>query len=236
MNRWIVASTEPEMALIKKATGARPAGTSNGFPWYVGTLNSEPIGMGIVGVGIVSAALAIGGFLSVGEICQMIMVGSAGAFPGSDLDVGDVAVASSETLAELGVCARRGMGDASGLSFLGLEQTVALDARLGQEMVLAAKATCSVRMGPFLSVTGVSDSEELAAARGARFQTLVENMEGYALALAGQRAGIPVVEVRGVSNRAGNRDKTTWNLDLANARAQEVVLAFCRQHAARDEE
>jgi futalosine hydrolase len=232
MNRWIVASSEPELALIRKAADARPAGNADGFPSYIGTLNGEPIGLGIVGVGIVSAALAIGGFLATGEVSQMIMVGSAGAFPGSELDAGDVAIASSETLAELGVCAGRGLGDATALSFLGLEQTLTLDERLAREMAHAGEGTFFVRTGPFLSVTGVSDSEEQAAARAARFQTLVENMEGYALALAGQRAGVPVVEVRGVSNRAGIRDKATWNLELANARAQEVVLAFCRQHGA----
>ena len=180
---------------------------------------------------MVSAALALGGFLATGEVDQMIMVGSAGAFPGSDLDVGDVAIASSETLAELGVCAARGVGDAAALNLTGLEQTIFLDERLAQDVLRAAEGPFRARIGPFLSVVGVSDSEEQAAARAVRFQPLVENMEGYALALAGQRAGIAVAEVRGVSNRAGVRDKSTWNLDLANERAQEAVLAFCRRHA-----
>lgn len=235
MTRWIVASSESEMNLLMQAAVARPAGHTNGFPFFAGQLDNEPISFGIVRVGIVSAALALGGFLASESISQVITVGSAGAFADSELEVGDVAVATSETLAELGVCSGRGMADASALSFLGVEQTVSLDEQLGRQMTQAVKGSFAVRMGPFLTVAGVSDSEKQAAARAAGFGSLVENMEGYAVALAGQSAGIPVVEVRGVSNRAGNRDKATWNLDLANARSQEVALAFCRQHPVRQE-
>ncbi len=231
MSRWIVASSESEVAQIKKCLDARPAGTNCGFSWYLGQLDHEPINVGVVGVGVVSAALALGGFLAFGEVDQMIMVGSAGAFPGSDLEIGDVAIASSEILAELGVCAERGSGDATALNLPGVEQTIFLDAPLAKDMLGAAAGPFRSRIGSFLTVVGVSDSEEQAAARAKRFQPLVENMEGYALALAGQRAGIPVAEVRGVSNLAGVRDKSQWNLDLANERAQEVVLAFCRTHA-----
>ncbi|MDG2149263.1 MAG: hypothetical protein P8N09_07050 [Planctomycetota bacterium] len=39
---------------------------------------------------------------------------------------------------------------------------------------------------------------------------LVEEMEGYAVGLACREAGVPFSIVRGVSNRAGLRDKTQW--------------------------
>ena len=58
-------------------------------------------------------------------------------------------------------------------------------------------------MGRFLTVVGVSADLRLAETRADRFAALVENMEGFALALAGDRFGIKVGEVRGVSNLAG---------------------------------
>jgi futalosine hydrolase len=231
MIRWIVASSESEVALLKAALGARRTEMNRGFSRYLGRLGDEPIGLEVIGVGVVAAAWALGALLASGEVRQLIMVGSAGAFPDTDLDVGDVAIASSEILAELGVCAGRGVGDASALNLTGLDQTLLLDEKLAQDMLQAAEGSFRARKGSFLSVVGVSDSVEQAAARAMRFRPLVENMEGYALALAGQRAGIPVAEVRGVSNHAGIRDKSAWNLDLANERAQEVVLAFCRRLA-----
>jgi nucleoside phosphorylase len=54
-------------------------------------------------------------------------------------------------------------------------------------------------------------------------------MEGFALALAGDRFRIKVGEIRGVSNVAGIRDKTTWDLDLANQQAQAAVLTYLRR-------
>jgi futalosine hydrolase len=226
MKRWIVASSEAEVAQLIVSLEARPMGMKAGFPCYRGRMGNETISIGVIGLGVVSAALALGTFFATGRVDQAIMVGSAGAFPDSELDVGDVAIASSEILAELGVCTGRGLGDAAALSSLGLEQTLFLDERLSRDISRAAEGLFRVRTGPFLSVVGVSDSDEQAGARAARFRPLVENMEGYALALAGKRLGIRVAEVRGISNRAGVRDKSLWNLDLANERAQTAVLAF----------
>jgi futalosine hydrolase len=44
---------------------------------------------------------------------------------------------------------------------------------------------------------------------------LVEEMEGYAVALACREAGLPLSIVRGVSNRAGVRDKRQWEAAAA---------------------
>ncbi len=65
--------------------------------------------------------------------------------------------------------------------------------------------------GKLLERSGVSADTDQAETRAQRFHTLVENMEGYALALAGYRLSIPVGEVRAVSNMAGIRDKSAWN-------------------------
>ena len=51
-------------------------------------------------------------------------------------------------------------------------------------------------------------------------------MEGYALALAGQRFKIPVVEIRGISNEAGDRDRSNWDFETAMALPQKAILEF----------
>ena len=228
MTRWIVAACEAELAQIKAELDALMSGMIAGSPHSVAHVGSIAIHLGVVGIGVVSAAVALAAFLTTVPADNVIMVGSAGAFPGSDLSVGDVAVASSETLAELGLCSGRGVADGDALN-LGLEQTVSLDQRLCEGLLASARELFRARSGPFLSVAGVSDTEAQAKARSDRFPALVENMEGYALALAGRRFGIPVGEVRGVSNLAGVRDKSAWNLDLAGQRAQAAVLQFLRR-------
>ncbi len=229
METCIVAALDTELSRIKEELNARFDRTLAGTPCCIGSLGQQPIYLAIVGPGIVSAAVALGSLLAQITVDQVIMTGSAGAFPRSGLEVGDVAVASSETLAELGVCAGEGLGDSHSLNLFGLNQTISLAHDLGTSIVETADEKCRIRHGAFLSVAGVSNNHAHAVSRADRFGALVENMEGYALALAGMRFGIKVAEVRGVSNLAGVRDKSAWNLDLANARAQSVLLNFLRR-------
>ncbi len=229
MKIWIVASSETELAQLKTDLNARRVGTAGGLPFYAGSFGNSEIYLGVTGVGVTAAALALGAFLATVPVDQAIMVGSAGAFPDSGLTIGDVAIAASETLAELGLCSGRGVGDAHALRLPGLDQTLSLDQQLADALAQSAQESGGVRMGPFLSVVGVSDSEDQATARASRFRTIAENMEGYALALASQRFGLRVGEVRGISNIAGARDKSVWNLDLANMRVQETVLNYLRR-------
>ncbi|MBI4961879.1 MAG: futalosine hydrolase [Desulfomonile tiedjei] len=225
----IVAALDSELDQAKKELNARLSRTASGFIYYIGVLRQNPIYLAPVGAGIVSAAVTLGHLLTHMKPDQVIMAGSAGALPGSGLEIGDVAVASSEILAELGICSGEGVGEADSLNLLGFRQTIELDEHLGCSIVEKAEKTFKVYRGVFLSVAGVSNQPSHALTRAGRFGALVENMEGYALALAGMRFGIKVAEVRGVSNIAGIRDKSAWNLDLANERAQSLVLNYLRR-------
>lgn len=225
----IVASVEAELSQVMTELNARLDRTVGGCPLYVGQVGKNRIYMATVGVGVVSAAVALGCLCASVQVSQVIMIGSAAALPESGLSAGDVAVASSEIMAELGVCTGEGLGDAGSLTLPGLDQAISLDERLSRSLVEAAQGSFHVCSGAFLSVAGASNSHAQAVARADRFRAVVENMEGYALALAGRRFGIPVGEVRAVSNQAGVRDKSTWKLDLANERGQTVVLEYLRR-------
>jgi len=229
MATCIVAALDVELAQIREHLNARSVTRADGSPYYIGNLSQGPIYLATTGVGVVSAAMALGRFLTENKVDRVIMTGSAGALPYSGLEVGDVVVASSESLAELGVCTGEGLGEADSLSLPGLNQTILLSSDLGNAIAESVDKSGSVSRGAFLSVAGVSSHYAQALARADRFGALVENMEGYALALAGMTFGISVAEVRGVSNLAGMRDKSAWNLNLANQRAQSVVLNYLRR-------
>jgi futalosine hydrolase len=228
---WIVAAVESELGLLKDELRARPWHDVGEKSVHVGSLGNDPVYLGVVGIGAVSAALSLGIFLSATGADRVIMVGSAGALPGSGLSVGDVAVATSEIMAELGVCSGPGMGDVALLALQGLHQELPLDLPLAEAIAEAASVSSHVRVGKFLTVMGVSADREQAEARARRFSVLLENMEGFSLALAGQRFGVQAAEVRGVSNPAGTRDKSRWDLPLANERAQQAVLDYLRRQS-----
>jgi len=80
------------------------------------------------------------------------------------------------------------------------------------------------RDGLAVSVTEASGSPEQAADRLREHRdALIEEMEGYAVALAAMTAGISCTMVRGISNQAGVRDRAHWRLDAALAAVQRTL-------------
>jgi futalosine hydrolase len=81
--------------------------------------------------------------------------------------------------------------------------------------------------GLVLSVAAASATPEEARIRlGNNPQAVVEEMEGYAVAVAATLWEVPLAVVRGVSNAAGDRDMSTWRIGDALAAAGEVVTSM----------
>lgn len=226
MTTWIVAALDSELDVLKADLHAFPYRGIHGCPCYCSRIGKAQVYLTAVGVGVVSAALGLAEIAVSTGASRVIMVGSAGALPESGLNVGDLAVASSEIMSELGLCVGPGIGDGESLGILDLDQEISLDRDLGEDLLESAGRNANASLGRFLSVMGVSADAGQAQNRALKFSALVENMEGYSLALAGKRFNIKVGEVRAVSNIAGIRDKSAWNLRLANERAQAAVLTF----------
>jgi futalosine hydrolase len=51
-------------------------------------------------------------------------------------------------------------------------------------------------------------------------------MEGAAAVQIASRYGIPIGEIRGISNFTGKRDRGSWRVKEAAAAAQEALLAW----------
>ena len=58
-------------------------------------------------------------------------------------------------------------------------------------------------------------------------------MEGAAIAHVAALYGIPMGEVRGISNRVGIRDRSAWRVKEAAAAAQEALLDAWRKSELR---
>lgn len=55
-----------------------------------------------------------------------------------------------------------------------------------------------------------------------------EDMEGFAVAAACRLAGVPLDIVRGISNSAGDRDTSRWQIDAACRAAAELAASILR--------
>jgi nucleoside phosphorylase len=85
------------------------------------------------------------------------------------------------------------------------------------------------RKAPFVTVATCSGTDELSARMHSRTQGWVENMEGAAAAQIGTHYGIPVGEIRGISNFTGRRDRAAWKVPEAANAAQEELLNWLRR-------
>ena len=226
MNFLIVAAMEQELNLLMEACNAKSGGHPAGYRHYCGIVGEHVVRIGITGVGIASASMALGAFCAIEVPEAAIMVGSAGMFPEFGLSVGDLIVAQTEILSELGVVSGPGIGDGGLLKLSGVDQEIPLDRALCGGIVEAARNVAKVVCGKSLTVTGASANGDHALLRMKRFGTLAENMEGYALALVGQRFEIPVAEIRGISNEAGDRNRSNWDFETAMALPQRAVLEY----------
>jgi futalosine hydrolase len=79
---------------------------------------------------------------------------------------------------------------------------------------------------PFVTMNTCTGNDDDARVIEARTGGGVESMEGAAIAHVAALAGIPVGEIRGISNLVGNRDRSSWHVKEAALAAQEALLTW----------
>jgi futalosine hydrolase len=194
------------------------------------------------GIGKVNAAHSAAGIIERYAVAGIINFGIAGAYPGSGLGIGDIAVATEEHFGDEGILGPQGW---SGMEEIGIPLVHAgrkkyfnrfpLDRGLAEKARGAASLFAresapgfKVRTGGFVTVSSVSGSRKRSLELEQRFQALCENMEGAAIAQVCTMYKVPLIEARGISNIAGIRDKRTWNVARASGNCQRVVLETLR--------
>jgi futalosine hydrolase len=173
------------------------------------------------GIGKVNAALTLALWAATHKVEKALLLGIAGAYPGSGLRPGDLVLVGEEVEADLGV--REGL---KALGFSAWEQEgerfynrFPLDKGLTQN--LARRLGLRVVTG--LTRDLVSESLEEALALAHRWNAALENMEGAAFARACLALGIQGAELRAISNPAGVRDKGAWRVKEAVAALEKAV-------------
>ena len=167
------------------------------------------------GVGPVEAACSVTRALAQRRYRLLVNAGLAGAIAGA-AEIGEGVAVSDEVL-ELGLEDGRPIVLPEGKSVI---DRVHADIRL-----LAAVANRGVRVVRGITVSRVTSSEETAS-RLAQLGFGVESMEGFAALRAAQVAGVPAIELRGISNRVGSRERSGWSFEQGQRGMQRVLDAF----------
>ena len=183
----------------------------------------------VAGVGSVVAAVNTTRALATAEYNLVISAGIGGGFLGR-AEVGSLVVANKIVVADLGAETPEGFRSVAELGF-GFTQ-IQIDASLVDNLYGALlTARIPVNIGPVLTVSTVTGTASRAVALAARIPgATAEAMEGYGVGFAAHDRGLPVLEIRAISNLVGPRDRSTWRikealdvLEAASAVLMEVL-------------
>ncbi|MDO0924397.1 futalosine hydrolase [Streptomyces sp. TG1A-8] len=177
------------------------------------------------GVGPAAAAAATGAALTAAALWRepydlVIAAGIAGGFaPVADL--GGVVVADRVVAADLGAETADGFLPVDALGFGTTVHTCA--PRLGAAVARALGAVHA----PVLTVSTATGTTESAAALRHRHQdAAAEAMEGFGVAEAAAAHGVPLLEIRTVSNTVGARDRAAWRIPEALAALRDTFAVL----------
>jgi futalosine hydrolase len=183
----------------------------------------ENVSFLVCGVGPVETAFNLTRFLSVGkQFDAVINFGVAGAYHESGQALLDLCLATKEVLADFGVC----LGDriiplAENIPVMtefDLQNDLFLQARN-----ILAKSEHKLHCGTFLTVNCASGTRSRGDHLQKTYQALSENMEGGAVARVCKELGLPLLELRCISNMVEDRNPSKWRLAEACEIAGEGV-------------
>lgn len=182
-----------------------------------------------VGVGAANAAAGTAKALAAGGYRLVISAGIGGGFQGRAA-VGTIVVADAIIAADLGAETPDGFLSLDELGFGSAR--VEVDKELAHKVKAAlAEAGLDACLGAVLTVSTVTGTAETASRLAARIPgATAEVMEGHGAAVAAASFGLPVLELRAISNAVGPRDRAAWRikealelLEAAFANLQEVI-------------
>lgn len=158
----------------------------------------------VCGVGPVEAAVATARTLALHRFDAVLHVGLAG---GRDLAIGSVVVGTEAVYRDLS-------------AEWPVVDRVTPDAGLVECIRRALPAASAA---PIHTSAAVGGSRDIASPG-----PLVEAMEGFGVLRAAERAGVPAVEVRVVSNEIGEEDRSRWQLGVALDALEDALPTILR--------
>jgi futalosine hydrolase len=190
------------------------------------------------GFGPVAAAARTAALCALLRPARVVLAGIAGAYDTEQHPVGSAVEFAAVAIEGVGVGRGAGFLPPSELGFPQWPGTESPERSGGSgargidpiydrlPLALPRSGTWGQRAAPLLLTTcAASANAAEAAERRARFpEAAAEDMEAFAVAAACALAGTPLRVVRGVSNRAGERDPARWRIPAALAAARELAL------------
>ncbi len=235
----IIAAVPAETILLRRQLSETKAITLGGCRLLFGTIHQQPILLAHSGVGPTAMAIRLSRLLENHPCTAVLLCGCGGSYPNSGLQIGDLVLACSEIHGDLGV--------ATATEFIPLEQ---LDIPQDRQLMPATRQQFDLHSplldwakqrlpeaacGGFVTVSCCSGHPPLSEALQCRSGGICENMEGAAAAQVCAEFGLPLLELRGISNPTGSRDPQLWDLKAGAEAAQRGLLQLLKHWSDGEE-
>ncbi|MFD3545293.1 futalosine hydrolase [Streptomyces sp. NPDC058655] len=202
------------------APGPEPRTLPGGYPITRRDLPGIAFDVLVAGVGPAAAAAGTATALALAGYDLVVSAGIGGGFAPA-APPGSLVVADAIVAADLGAETPEGFVDVRALGF---GHSVHLPP--AELAALASEATGAL-LAPVLTVSTVTGTAARAAELAARHpQAGAEAMEGFGVAEAAAAHGLPVLELRAVSNAVGPRDRDAWRIGEALAALADGLRAL----------
>jgi len=215
--------------------------TRAGGLYYEGSLLGKRVVLIVSGIGKVNVAHAVTRLIHEFSPAMIMNIGIGGAYPSAGLKIGDVAIAEKEIYGDEGVLLKDGFHgiDLIGIPLLQkgrkkyfnefpLDKPLIRKAVRASQLVTRHSSLITVKKGAFLTVSTCTGTKKRALELERRYSAICENMEGAAIAHICALYGVPMIEMRGISNIVQDRDLSKWNIKLAAENCQKAALEFIR--------
>ena len=154
----------------------------------------------------------------------IVQTGIAGSFL-NDIALGEVFVIEREFMADLGVQENGSFQSVFDLKLMDKNQTPFSDGQLKNPHEILIHKT-NLKKASSITVNEISTSLERINEFKKQFNPTIESMEGAAFHYCCLMKNIPFVQIRGVSNYVGERDKSRWHIETALQAATKSTQDF----------
>jgi len=181
---------------------------------FLGSWEDREILLVETGVGKVNAAVATALVMEQWKPSQLLLIGVAGAMPSSGLKPLDLALATEEIYGDEGCMTEEGWLTPQDMDTPLLTTD---EGPLYHRFPLFVPSGMDLPRGPFITLSAITGRAQRARELEDLFPgALCENMEGAAVAHVAAHYGIPLVEIRAMSNMAGPRRRHLWKIPEAS--------------------
>lgn len=180
--------------------------------------------LAVCGFGPVGSAISACLLIERDRPDRVVLAGIAGALD-ETAEIGQAFAFRSVTMHGIGVVRDGQLRSPVELGFAELPLLSKAKETLKDGSITLQTSDCVSCLPQLLTVCTSSDTFDTAAERRGLYPAAAaEDMEGYAVALACVATSVPLMIIRGISNRAGEVDRSLWQIGKSLAQTRAAIL------------